>query len=104
MRLWDVSGPEVEATDAEPWDGPMASMMRPFATSSMVRLLISAVVLYLGAGVSVFLIYVTARSAIAHPDLWLALGIWLMGVGVGAQLLLSTVTPHTFRRIFPSLG
>jgi class 3 adenylate cyclase len=104
MRFWDVSGPDVDAADAEPWDGPMASTMRPFTTNSMVRLLISAIVLYLGSGVSVYLIYLTARSAIAHPDLWLALAIWVMGVGIGAQFLLLAVSPHTMRRLFPSIG
>ena len=104
MHFWDLSGPDVEAADAEPWDGPMASTMRPFETTSMVRLLVSAIVLYFGAGVSVVLIYLTERSAIAHPDLWLTLGIWLISAGIGGQLLLMTVSPRTLRRIFPAVG
>jgi class 3 adenylate cyclase len=104
MRIWDVTGPDVEAADAEPWDGPMASTMRPFATSAMVRLLISAVVLYLGAGVSICLIFLTARSTVPHPALLLTLAIWLMSVGGAALPILTAVSPRTMRRLFPAVG
>ena len=104
MRFWEVSGPEVEAADAAPWDGPMASTMRPFTTSSIVQLIVSGIVLYLGAGVSVLVVYLTAHSAINHPDSWLALAIWLIGASIGMQILPLAVSPDSLRRIFPSLG
>jgi class 3 adenylate cyclase len=104
MRFWDISGSDVKAADAAPWDGPMASTMRPFTTASMVRLFFSAIVLYLGGGLSVVLIYLTEPSAVAHPGSWLGVGVWLMGVGVGTQLLLFVVSAHTMRRLFPAFG
>lgn len=103
MRFWDASGPEVEAADAEPWDGPMASTTRPFTTNSVKRLVVSGVVLYGGGGVAMLLIYLTARSTVTHPALWLALALWLMGVGLGLGLLWLAVSPRMMRRAAPSV-
>jgi hypothetical protein len=38
VRFWDVSGAEVEAADAQPWDMTLASTTRQFTVRSVVRL------------------------------------------------------------------
>ena len=93
MRFWDVTGPEVEAADAAPWDGPMASTTRSFTTYALSRIVVSGVVLYTSGGAGMLLIYLTARSAVAHPLLWLVLALWVTGVGLGLGLLWFVVTP-----------
>ena len=51
MRLWNLTGPDIDAADAEPWDMPLARMMRPIALRSLVRVILAGALLYSFTGV-----------------------------------------------------
>ena len=68
MRFWELSGPEVEAADAEPWDGPLASAMRPFSTLGLARLFLAGAVLYGLSGLSGIVLVLSAHSGAPHAS------------------------------------
>ncbi len=104
MRFWDVYGPDVDAADAEPWNGPLAGTMRPFSTRAFVRLAMASAALYLVGGIAVVIIAVATPHAAAHNSAWTAIGIFGVTTGAGLFGLLRAVSPHRLRRIAPMLG
>jgi hypothetical protein len=103
MRFWDVSGPEVEAADAEPWDGPLASTMRPFSTRGLVRLAVAGAVLYLvEPGVALAAIALNPTLG-EHRTVGVALGCFGLLVGVAAFVGLLLLSPHQIRRAAPAV-
>jgi class 3 adenylate cyclase len=103
MRFWDVSGPEVEAADAEPWDGPLASTMRPFSTRGLVRLVVAGAVLYVvEPGVALAAIALNPTLG-EHRTVGVALGCFGLLVGVAAFVGLLLLSPHQVRRAAPAV-
>jgi class 3 adenylate cyclase len=102
MRFWDLSGPEVAAADASPWDGPLASTTRPFGTAALVRLTIAASVLYSLVGVAVIVTSLSVPEAAANSAVWLGIGIYALVVGIITALYLALTTPATLRRVAPA--
>jgi class 3 adenylate cyclase len=104
MRFWDLSGPEVEAADAAPWDGPLASTMRPFSTRGLVRLYVASSVLYMSIGVVGVVTTLSAPSGAANRIVWLATSIYALAGGVGLFITLAMVSPRTLRRFSPAVA
>lgn len=104
MRFWDLTGPEVEAADASPWDGPLASTMRAFGTRSMVRLTLAGGILFVLSGLGGIVLSLHARSWARHGDLLIMVNITavLLGAGMVAYLLL--MSPRSLRRNGPAVG
>ena len=104
MRFWDVSGPDVDAADAEPWDGPLAGAMRPFGTKALVRVVLAAGLLYFLAGACALVPALFYEEFAAHPTLLASVGVYSVAVGLGMFVLLSAISPRMLRRYFPALG
>jgi class 3 adenylate cyclase len=102
MRFWDVTGPEVEAADAEPWNGPLASTMRPFNTSALVRLAGATGLLYMvetGFGLSAM---VLTPSLGAHRTLLFVVATPALVAGLAVFVILLVISPHQIRRMAPA--
>lgn len=104
MRFWDVSGPEVEAADAAPWDGPLARTTRPFTTLPMVRAYIAASVLYTLIGIAGIVTVLSAPSDVVNRSVWLGASIYALVGGAGLFITLAMLSPLTLRRITPALA
>ncbi len=104
MRFWDLSSPEVAAADAEPWVGPLASAMRPLSTKTVVRLSLAATILCLQAGTTAVVFVLVARGEAAHPDFVLALGGFVLVVGVLIIVTLAALPVRRYRRLMPLGG
>lgn len=104
MRFWDVSGPEVEAADAAPWDGPLAATMRPLSTQSFVRLGIVAAIQLVLEGVALFVVALGTPRAAAHPTVLTIIAAYLLASGIGFGVLVFTWSPLTLRRWAPALS
>lgn len=102
MRFWDLSGPEVAAADASPWDGPLASTTRPFGTLALVRLTIAAAVLYTLVGVGALVSSLAVPEETANSTLWLCVGLYALAVGLATAVNLAVISPRTLRRIAPA--
>ncbi|MGY2877081.1 class 3 adenylate cyclase [Marmoricola sp. URHA0025 HA25] len=101
MRFWDVSGPDVEAADAEPWDGRWAGAMRPFSTGALVRLTAAAGVLYLlepGVGLGAVLLNPSLGE---HRTVGFMLCAGGLAVGVAIFVALAVLSPRQIRRSAP---
>jgi len=102
MRFWDLSGPEVEAADTSPWDGPFASAFRPLSTVFMARVVIAGGALYLLAGIAALAAVRAVSLDAVNREAGRAVG-WLTVV-IGASIWLSLlVSPAAMRRLFPPL-
>ena len=103
MRFWDLSSPEVAAADAEPWDGPLAGVMRAVPMRVLVQQWVISIVLSAQAGAIAWLVGV-AVPGLAHPTVLRLLGGFVFGVGllVTAGLLLPSA--RTVRRYSPACG
>lgn len=104
MQLLNLTGPEVEAADAQPWEGSFASTMRPFTTESLPRITLAGALLYFLTSSGAVAITLSSRSQVASGALWdvfTVLGFVWAAVLVGLVMVLS---PGTFRRIIPALG
>lgn len=104
MQLLNLTGPEVEAADAQPWDGPLAFTMRPFTTESLTRITLAAAFLYFLTSCGTTVIWLTSPSKVTSPPLWAVItlsGFVLAATLVGLVLFLS---PGRFRRMVPTLG
>lgn len=104
MRFWDVTGAEVEAADAEAWNMPLAVIMRPFSTRSIVRLYLAAVVLYGLSGLSGIGLAIAARSEATNSQGWLGFHLAACALALGIVVMLSTVSAPALRRGAPLIA
>lgn len=104
MRFWDLSGPEVAAADAEPWDMPFSFIMRSISTQTLVRLYLGATVLFLLSGVSGVLLALAAGSAAVHPGGWITFHVVAILLGLLTLGLVLSLSPHLLRRTGPSIA
>ncbi|HSV39626.1 MAG TPA: adenylate/guanylate cyclase domain-containing protein [Nocardioidaceae bacterium] len=104
MRFWNLSGPEVEAADAEPWDMPMASVTRAFSSRSLVSLLLATVGLLTMSGAAGLVLALTTDSEVRHEASFLAFNITAVSLGLGLVGVLLAISPRTLRRITPTVG
>jgi class 3 adenylate cyclase len=81
MRLWDLTGPEFDEADAEPWSGPRS--MRPFTTRALVQVALAASALYFLAGVGWLLLTNSDPDNVRHPDLWIVVVLFCFGYAFG---------------------
>ncbi|HET7690027.1 MAG TPA: adenylate/guanylate cyclase domain-containing protein [Nocardioidaceae bacterium] len=102
MRFWDVSGPEVEAADAEPWDMPLAKVMRPFATRSLVNLVLAGSLLFSLSGLSGLLLATGTRSVAADGSDWVAFHVLATLTGVSMVLFVLALPVRVVRRAAPT--
>src|SRR5205085_9720993 len=96
MRMWDVSGPEVEAADAAPWTDP--KVVRAFSTLAMVRLAMAAATLYALTGVGALVLTGADAGAVEHPDLWFTMVGFAFAYPVLLVVLGLTLSPAQIRR------
>ena len=104
MKFWDLSGPEMAAADAEPWDGPLASTMRPLMMRSITRLYVAGAILGVQASVAAFAISVVEREGVAHPGVLRFLALLLLAVALVIAIALVAVPAAQFRRLTPLTG
>ena len=104
MRFWDLSGPAVEAADAEPWDGPFASAMRPFSTRGLVRIIVAGGVLYVVEPTVVLAAVGFNPSLAAHRTLAVATGCFALGIGIALFAMLLAISPSALRHFSPSMS
>ncbi len=104
MRIWDLTGPEIEAADAEPWDMPLASQFRVFDTRSWVRLFLAGGLLFALSGTTGTVLALQSRTEAAHPShvvAFQATAVLAALVTFAMPLLLS---PRQLRRSAPALA
>src|SRR5690348_9225826 len=101
MRFWDLSGPEIEALDAEPWDMPLSSAMRPFPMRSIVRLYVGGVVLYGGTGLSGVGYAFAARDEAADGATWIGFQCVTIGMALLTLCILALTPARALRRSGP---
>jgi class 3 adenylate cyclase len=104
VRFWDVSGPEVEAADAAPWDGPLASTMRPLSTRTFVRLAMVTSVLLALAGAALLVVPLTTARAAAHPTALIIISGYAIAAGIGLVVMILSWSPLDLRRWGPAVG
>jgi class 3 adenylate cyclase len=104
VRFWDVSGAEVEAADAEPWDMRMASASRQFTVRSVVRLALAGACLLGTSGVAGLVLAVTVGSRVRHETSFLVFNLAAISMSLSILGLLLAVSPRLLRRLTPTLG
>lgn len=104
MRIWDLTGPEVEAADAEPWDMPLASGFRAFGTRSLVRLYLGGALLFGLSGTTGTVFALDSRADSDHGSHWVAFNVVAIMLAVVTFAVPLVLSPHQFRRAAPSLA
>ncbi len=104
MLFWKMTGPEVEAADAEPWDMWGASATRPFTAKSLVRLVLATVLLLSMSGVAGLVLALTAKLEVRHEDSFLAFNIVAIAMAFTLIVLLLVISPRRLRRLTPTVG
>jgi class 3 adenylate cyclase len=104
VRFWDVSGAEVEAADAEPWDMVGAGATRQFTVRSVVSLTLAGALLLSMSGAAGAILALTARDQVRHDASFLAFNVCAMAIGSSLVGLMSVVPPRVLRRLTPTLG
>jgi class 3 adenylate cyclase len=104
VRFWDLSGAEVAAADAEPWDGPLASTMRPFSTQSLVRLQLAGALLFGLSGAAGLFLALSVRSDAAHDLMFIGFNVVAASIAISMVGILVVVSPRLLRHIAPALG
>ncbi len=104
MRFWDVSGAEVEAADAAPWDMPFSGMARPFGSRSIVRLLLAAAFQYGSTGVTGFFYAVAVDDAVGGARDWMLFFVVAAGLSVGVVGLLLALPAGRLQRLTPTIA
>ncbi|MEZ0577518.1 adenylate/guanylate cyclase domain-containing protein [Nocardioides sp. MH1] len=103
MRFWDLSSPEVAAADAEPWDGPMARVMRTVPMRVLVQQWVISVVLSVQASGAAFVV-AGSLPGVVHPAAMRVIGCVVLAVSVLVLLGLLLPSPRVLRRYSPLAG
>jgi class 3 adenylate cyclase len=101
MRFWDPTDPAIAAADAEPWNGPLSSAMRPFSLYALPRLVLVATVLSIQAPLTVMVLTAKAADAMAHPGAAWRIAWLVLAVGLAMPVLLVVQSPHMIRKLLP---
>lgn len=104
MRFWDLSSPEVAAADAEPWDGPLPSVMRQVPLRVIVVQWITSIVLSLQAGLLGVVLGLTDPVPLAHPTTLAVLGLLVLATGIAIIVGLVVGSASAVRRYSPLAG
>ncbi|GAA3833237.1 adenylate/guanylate cyclase domain-containing protein [Nocardioides panacisoli] len=104
MRFWDLSDADVEAIDAEPWDGPLVGLVRPMTLRSMTRIYLAGTFLALQAALMAFLFGLLVPDELRHPHALVAMAVVLLVVGVLIPVGLVVLPGRTIRRWTPATG
>ena len=104
MRFWDPADPEIAAADAEPWDGPLASAMRPLAMRLLIRIYLAATVLSVQSGSLAFAMSYLVGDRIAHPVALRLLGVLLLVLSIAIPTALAALPASMIRRFSPLTG
>ncbi len=104
MKFWDLSGPEMAAADAEPWDGPLASTMRPLTMRAITRLYVAGIILGVQSSAAAFALSVVRREEVAHPRALRLLALLLIAVALAIAIALVAVPAAQFRRLAAATG
>lgn len=102
MRFWNLDEAEVEAVDAQPWDAPLASAMRPLGVRSITRLAIASVLLLTLSGTAGLFLAFTSPSAARTPDLFVAFNVAALLIAVIQTVILVATPLRLIRRVFPA--
>ena len=101
MRFWDSSDPAIAAADAEPWNGPLSSAMRPFSLYALPRLVLVATVFSVQAPLTVMVLTAGAADDMAHPGASWVIALLVLGVGLAMPVLLAVQSPRMIRKLLP---
>ena len=104
MRLWDVTGPDVDAADAEPWDMPLASTVRQLGLGSLAKVFVAGALLYLLTGFGSVGLALGAEASIRHPTAFSGFIVLAFTLPTAMLSIGSALSPRTFRRATPVLA
>lgn len=102
MRFWDISGPEVEAADAAPWNMPFSEVMRPFGSRAIVRLFLAAAFQYGSTGVTGLFYALAVDDAVGSARDWTMFFFVGIGLSLGVLVLLLAVPAGRLRQLTPA--
>lgn len=102
MRFWDMTGPEIEAADAAPWDMPFARVTRRFSSRTIVRLLLAAAFLYGSTGVTGFFYAMAVDQAVGDARDWTLFFLVAMGMSLGVLAFLLLVPAGRLLQLTPT--
>lgn len=98
MRWWAVSPAELEAADAEPWEGPLASAGRPLSTMSIVRVSLSGAALYSVTTLGGIALALLAADHVRSMELWIAFLVLTQVFALGVITYLLVIPARVVRR------
>jgi class 3 adenylate cyclase len=101
VRFWDVSGPEIDQLDQQPWSGPFARAMRPVSMRALVQAAIATSMLTFAGGVSMITIVLADRSAVAHPTAAIVVACEILTFAAITLGGLAVFSARTYRRFAP---
>lgn len=104
MRFWDLSSPEVAAADAEPWDGPLSSVMRPLSVRVLTQLYVTGTILAAQAAVMALLLSYALADELAHPAALRVLSVMLVILVLLIPLGLVAAPASALRRYSAPVG
>ena len=101
MRLRNLTGPDVDAVDSQPWDGPLAGAMRPFSIGSIARLGVAGVLLLGTSGFAGLYLALASPHAARDPDLFLVFNLAAVVLATILALAILATPLRLMRRLFP---
>jgi class 3 adenylate cyclase len=101
MLKWELSGADVEAADASPWDGPLAGAVRPFNTRTLTAIMLGAALSFEVVGLSsLFLVY--SPGFLPRDPTVLRFNAWfVVATGLAFFVLPAVLPPGALRRSSP---
>lgn len=104
MRLWDLTGPDFEAADAEAWDMPLAGVYRVFGARSLALLFLGAALLYGLSGTTGLVLALSVHDKAPHGNQWIAFHLVAIAFSVVTFAITLLLSPHQMRRSAPLLS
>ena len=101
MRFWDLAESEVEAVDAQPWDGPLAGMVRPISVSSMLRVGVVSMLLLSLSGCAGLVLAFLSPSAARDAELFVAFNVAALALAASQGAVILALPLRSVRRLFP---
>lgn len=100
MGLWAGDTPEVRAADAEPWDAPFSSAMRPFTIRGIRELAYASAFLYLTIPLCGLALLIDSAN-LTHPVVFWAVVGYGSATAIGLLVVPALIPPRSLRQIAP---
>lgn len=103
MRFWSETQSDIEAVDGQPWDGPLAGVVRPLGVTSIVRVAIAGVLLLALSGCAGLFLALTSPNAARVPEVFLAFNVGAVAFAAILAVSVLAIPLRLIRRLFPLL-